>query len=253
MTYKPPFTITDSALNAIVEISEMLGRWSAETKGNLTPHLRRNNLIRTIHASLAIENNSLSEKQVSAVIDGKKILGAQREIHEVKNAFATYEKMQNWQPSSLEDLLEAHEILMSSLVDEAGKFRRGLVGVYSGDTLVHMAPPADRVPHLMQDLLNWLGKTDTHPLVASCVFHYEFEFIHPFSDGNGRMGRLWQTLILSKWQPLLAFLPVETVVYEQQNQYYQALGASDKVGDSTLFIEFMLNALRISMQEVLDV
>ena len=183
----------------------------------------------------------------------KKILGAQREIHEVKNAFATYEKMQNWQPSSLEDLLEAHEILMSSLVDEAGKFRRGLVGVYSGDTLVHMAPPADRVPHLMQDLLNWLGKTDTHPLVASCVFHYEFEFIHPFSDGNGRMGRLWQTLILSKWQPLLAFLPVETVVYEQQNQYYQALGASDKVGDSTLFIEFMLNALRISMQEVLDV
>ncbi len=251
MTYRPPFTITESMLKAVAEICEMLGRWSVESKMDLLPQLRRQNRIRTIHASLAIENNSLSEKQVSAVIEGKNVLGHPREIHEVKNAFATYEEMQNWQPSSLEDLLKAHEILMSGLVDEAGKFRKGSVGVYNGKSLVHMAPPADPVPHLMQDLLNWLGKTDTHPLIASCAFHYEFEFIHPFSDGNGRMGRLWQSLILSKWQPLLAFLPVETVVHKQQSQYYQALSACDKNGNSNIFIEFMLDALRVSMQETI--
>lgn len=253
MTYKPPFTITEPILKAVAEISEMVGRLAIKSEAKFSPKLRRQNRIRTIHASLAIENNSLTEKQVSAVIEGKKVLGHPREIHEVKNAFTTYDKMQNWQPSSLKDLLEAHEILMNNLVDETGKFRSGLVGVYKDKALIHMAPPADRVPHLMQDLLNWLGKTNSHPLVASCVFHYEFEFIHPFSDGNGRMGRLWQSLILSKWQPLLAFLPVETVVHEQQNQYYQALGASDKAGNSTIFIEFMLNALKISLQEALDV
>lgn len=229
----------------------MLGRWSAETGGNLNPQLRRNNRIRTIHASLAIENNSLTEKQVSTVIEGKPVLGSPREVKEVQNAILAYEEMPNWNSSSIDDLLRAHEILMRSLVDEAGKFRSTAVGIYKDKTLIHMAPPADRVPYLMQELLDWLDKTETHPLIVSCVFHYEFEFIHPFSDGNGRMGRLWQSLILSKWQPLLAHLPVETVVHQQQEQYYQALGACDKAGDSTLFIEFMLGAIKQAMSEVM--
>jgi len=250
MTYQPPFTITNSALKAVAEISELFGRWSAQTKENLSPQLRRQNRIRTIHASLAIENNSLSEKQVSAVLEGKRVLGSPREIKEVQNAILAYDEMQNLRPENLSDLLKAHEILMSALVEEAGKFRSGAVGIYKDKTLIHMAPSADRVPHLMRDLLNWLAKTDVHPLIASCVFHYEFEFIHPFSDGNGRMGRLWQSLILSKWQPLFAHLPVETIVYDQQEQYYQALGACDKSGDSSLFIEFMLNAIKLAMEEV---
>jgi len=251
MTYKPPFTITESMLKSVAEICELVGRWSVESKLDLAPQLRRQNRIRTIHASLAIESNSLSEKQVSAVIEGKTVLGAPREIREVQNAFATYEEMSNWRSDSLDDLFKAHEILMSGLVDEVGKFRSGSVGVYQDTTLIHLAPPADRVPHLMQDLLDWLGKTDTHPLIASCVFHYEFEFIHPFSDGNGRMGRLWQSLILSKWKPLLAFLPVETVVHKRQSQYYQALGACDKNANSNIFIKFMLDALRVAMQETI--
>lgn len=251
MTYQPPFTITESMLKSVAEICEMIGRCSFESSPNFTPQLRRQNRIRTIHASLAIENNSLSEKQVSAVIDGKIVLGHPREIYEVKNAFAAYEEMSNWQPNNLQDLLTAHKTLMQALVDEAGKFRSGSVGVYKDKTLIHLAPPADRVTHLMQNLLSWIGETKTHPLIASCAFHYEFEFIHPFADGNGRMGRLWQSLILSKWQPLLAFLPVETVVYKRQDQYYQALGACDKAGNSNIFIEFMLDALCVSMQETI--
>ncbi len=250
MTCQPPFTITNSTLKAVAEIAELFGRWSAQTKENLSPQLRRQNRIRTIHASLAIENNSLTEKQVSAVIEGKPVLGSLREIKEVQNAILAYDEMQNWQPANLNDLLKAHEILMSALVEEVGKFRSGAVGIYKDRALIHMAPPADRVPHLMRDLLNWLVKTDIHPLISSCVFHYEFEFIHPFSDGNGRMGRLWQSLILSKWQPLFAHLPVETVVHQKQEQYYQALGACDQAGDSTLFIEFMLGAIKEAMEEV---
>lgn len=250
MTYQPPFTISNSVLKSVAEISELFGRWSEKMGFDLNPKLRRQNRIRTIHASLAIENNSLSEKQVSAVIDGKRVLAPQKEIHEVKNAFATYEAMSNWRPSSMKDLLKAHEILMSGLIDEVGKFRSGLVGIYRGKTLLHFAPPPDRVHNLMKDLLNWLGKTDVHPLIASCVFHYEFEFIHPFSDGNGRMGRLWQSLILSKWQPLFGFLPVETIVHKQQAKYYNALNACNKSGDSTIFIEFMLDAIKQVMEEV---
>ncbi|NBV06202.1 MAG: Fic family protein [Proteobacteria bacterium] len=250
MAYRPPFLITDSVLKSIADIEEMVITWSFETREELNPQLRRNNRIRTIHASLAIENNSLSEKQVSAVIEGKTVLGQPREIQEVRNAFLAYEEMSNWQPENLQDLLKAHEILMRGLVDEAGKFRSGLVGIYKDQTLIHMAPPAERVPHLIQDLLDWLSKTETHPLINSCVFHYEFEFIHPFSDGNGRMGRLWQSLILSKYVPFLAYLPVETVVHKQQEKYYQVLGACDKAGDSTLFIEFMLDAIKQAMAEV---
>ncbi len=176
-------------------------------------------------------------------------MGLPREIQEVRNAFAAYEKMDMWQARSQDDLLAAHGLLMSGLVDHAGQFRSGGVAVYRDQKIVHMAPPASRVHTLIHDLLHWLQETDLHPLIASCIFHYEFEFIHPFPDGNGRMGRLWQTLILKKWQPLLAYLPVETVLREKQETYYEALSASDAASDSTFFVEFMLQALHQAMKE----
>ena len=211
--------------------------------------MRRDNRIRTIQASLAIENNSLSLEQVTAVLDGKRVLGQPREIQEVRNAFAAYEHMADWQPESRNDLLSAHGLLMAGLMDAPGRIRHGDVGIYRGDKLVHMAPPASRVGTLVDQLLGWLDRTDTHPLIASCVFHYEFEFIHPFADGNGRMGRLWQTLMLGRWQPMLAYLPVETVIRSQQQDYYAALAASDKASDATPFVEFMLWTLHAAMTE----
>ncbi|MDO9268403.1 MAG: Fic family protein [Methylobacter sp.] len=217
----------------------------------LSPQLRRNNRIRTIQASLAIENNTLSIEQVTAVLEGKQVLGLPREIQEVRNAFAAYEQLPNWQAHSCADLLTAQGLLMAGLVDDAGCFRTGGVGIYNGQDLVHMAPPASRVAALMADLLSWLASAPVHPLIASCVFHYEFEFIHPFADGNGRMGRLWQTLILSQWQPLLAYLPVESVIRVRQTAYYQALADADSLADSTPFIEFMLQALLDAMTDVL--
>jgi fido (protein-threonine AMPylation protein) len=176
-------------------------------------------------------------------------LGLPREIQEVRNAFAAYEHLPQWQPTALNDLLAAHGVLMAGLLDDAGRFRSGGVGIYRGDALMHMAPPASRVGVLMQDLLDWLARGELHLLVASCVFHYEFEFIHPFADGNGRLGRLWQTLILSRWKPLLAFLPVETVVRDRQDAYYQALADADKLADTAPFVAFMLQALHTAMGE----
>jgi Fic family protein len=213
------------------------------------PKLRRENRIRSIHASLAIENNTLTVDQVTSVIAGKRVLGPQREIQEVKNAFAAYEAMTSWKPSALKDLLAAHRLMLKGLVDEAGKFRTRSVGIAKGKRIVHLAPPASRVPGLMKDLLGWLKRTDAHPLIAGCVFHYELEFIHPFADGNGRMGRLWQTLILSQWKPLFAFLPVETVIRDQQAEYYKILAACDKAGNSTAFIEFLLSALVVALRD----
>lgn len=249
--YSPPLRITPAMLQKVAEICEMLGRWSVSGGAALSPQLRRNNRIRSIQASLAIENNTLSLEQVTAVLDGKRVLGLPREVQEVRNAFAAYERMDAWRPDSLDDLLTAHEILMAGLVDAPGHLRRGGVGVYSGDVLVHMAPPANRVSKLIGDLLHWLAETDLHPLIVSCVFHYEFEFIHPFTDGNGRMGRLWQTLILSRWQPMLAYLPVETVVRARQKDYYQALADADGTAETGPFVEFMLQALHAAMTEVL--
>jgi len=217
--YYPPYTITPAILNLVAEISEIIGRYTVLAEQNLTPRLRRENRIRTIQASLAIENNSLTLEQVSAVIEGKRVMGHPREIQEVRNAFAAYEAMEGWDARSKKDLLTAHDLLMRALVEETGRYRSGGVGIFRGEQLVHMAPPADRVPKLMADLLDWLKKTKEHPLVASCIFHYEFEFIHPFADGNGRMGRLWQTLILRNWKPLFAYLPVETVIRERQGAY----------------------------------
>ncbi len=247
--YHPPFDITPAILQRSNEIAETLGRWSALLQGDLSPKLRRSQRIQTIQASLAIENNTLSVAQVTDILDGKRVLGLPREIQEVRNAFTTYEKMPLWKSTSREDLLDAHRLLMLGLVDHPGQFRAGGVAIYRGTRVVHMAPPAHRVTILMQDLLHWLSTTTFSPLIASCIFHYEFEFIHPFEDGNGRMGRLWQTLILSKWQPVLAYLPVETVIHEQQDGYYQALAASDQMANSMPFVEFMLTALQEAIQK----
>jgi Fic family protein len=247
--YQPPLTLTPRMLALVAEIGERVGRLSAEQPGGLTPQLRRGNRIRTIQASLAIENNTLSVEQVTAVLDGKRVLGLPREIQEVRNAFAAYEAMAGWQAERRADLLAAHGLLMHGLLDNAGRLRSGGVGIYRGERLLHMAPPAGRVGQLIDDLLQWLRYTELHPLIASCVFHYEFEFIHPFADGNGRMGRLWQTLMLSRWRPVLAFLPVETVIRDQQADYYEALAAADKAAEATPFVEFMLEALRQALLE----
>ena len=196
----------------MADIAERLGAWKAANRGALVPELRRGNRIRSLQASLAIEQNTLSVEQVTAVLAGKPVLGSPKEVQEVRNAFTAYETMERWQPHRLADLLQAHGLLMAGLVDRPGKLRDGDVGIWRGSKLLHMAPPAGQVPRLVKDLLAWLRRTDAHPLVASAAFHYDFEFIHPFSDGNGRMGRLWQTLILARWQPMLAWLPVETVI-----------------------------------------
>ena len=250
MAYTPPFTITNDILNLVAEISVMLGRLEVANPELMSPQLRRGNRIKTIQASLAIENNTLSLEQVTAVINGKRVLGLPREIQEVNNAFDAYERLSSWAATNTEDLLHAHSCLMFGLDEQAGNFRRGGVGIYRGDSLIHMPPPADRVRVLVAELLGWVKSTDVHPLIASCVFHYEFEFIHPFADGNGRMGRLWQTLVLSQWQPLFAYVPVETVIREEQEAYYQALSESDNRSEATPFIAFMLNALFTALKEL---
>ncbi len=247
--YTPPYTITPGILSLVAEIAGEVGRLGALAGAGSVPKLRRENRIRSIHASLAIENNTLSLDQVSSVIAGKRVMGPSREIQEVKNAFAAYEAMPSWKPSSVKDLLAAHRLMLEDLVDGAGKVRSRAVGIAHGKRIVHLAPPAARVPGLMKDLLGWLKRSDAHPLIAGCVFHYELEFIHPFADGNGRMGRLWQTLILSQWNTLFAFLPVETVIRDQQADYYKVLAACDKAGNSTAFIEFLLAALLTALRE----
>ena len=251
MSYQPPYTITPKILQQVADSVALLTRWQISSQASLTPQLRRNNRIRTIQASLAIENNSLSIDQVTAVLDGKPVLGLPREIQEVRNAFAAYEQLPHWKAESETDCLTAHGLLMAGLVDQAGCFRSSGVGIYNNQTLVHAAPSASRVSALMADLLAWLASESVHPLIASCVFHYEFEFIHPFADGNGRMGRLWQTLILSQWQPLLAYLPVESIIRDRQTAYYKALADADNLANSTPFIEFMLQALLDALTEVL--
>jgi Fic family protein len=249
--YSPPFRITSDIVRLVSEISEILGRFSLTHSPEFSPVLRRSNRLKSVQASLAIENNTLSLEQVTAIINGKRILGHPREIREVKNAFAVYDMIGQLNPHSEKDLLKAHAVLMSSLVDTAGRYRLGGVGIMKGKTVVHVAPPAKRVPGLMRDLFTWLKSAEAHPLILSSIFHYEFEFIHPFADGNGRMGRLWQTVILSRWKPLLAYLPVETVVRNQQQKYYAALSTSDKEADATAFISFMLQAIIKALREAM--
>jgi Fic family protein len=237
-------------IRLVGEIGEALGRHAVSAEKARTPHLGRGNRIRTVQASLAIENNTLSLEQVTAIFDGKRVLGKPREIKEVRNAFAAYEQLEGWDPFSLPDLLDAHRVLLDGLVDDPGVFRRGGVGVVRGREVLHIAPPANRVAHLVGDLLDWLRTTDDHPLIAGSAFHYELEFIHPFSDGNGRMGRLWQTVILSRWRPLMAYLPVETVIHDRRRDYYRMLVRADSLADATPFIEFMLAALLEAIEEV---
>lgn len=247
----PPFTISSKTVRLISEICETLGGFSAARPFDFAPMLRRGNRLRSIQASLAIENNTLSIEQVTAIINGRNVIGHPREIQEVKNAFAAYEMLDYLNPLSQKDLLKVHAVLMSALVNDAGHYRSGGAGIVKGKKVVHIAPPAVRIQPLMFDLFAWLKNSDVHPLIASSVFHYEFEFIHPFVDGNGRMGRLWQTLILSRWRPVLAFLPVETVIRNRQEEYYRVLEKSDQMAESTLFVEFMLSAIKEALQEAI--
>lgn len=239
----PPFTLTTNIIHLVANISEHIGRLSFATTQAAELRLNRINRIRTIQGSLAIEGNTLSEEQITAILDGKRVIAPPRELQEARNAIVVYEKLEQWQPEKEKDLLSAHALLMQSLVDDAGHYRKGNVGVMKGEQVVHMAPPANRVAGLMKNLLHWLKTSNQHPLIASCVFHYEFEFIHPFSDGNGRMGRLWQTLILSQWNPLFQNIPVESLVHEHQAEYYQAINASTQKTDCAPFIEFMLKMI----------
>ena len=241
--YKPPFTVSAKAINLIAKISGQLERYAIRMEQEDTLRLRRANRIKTIHSSLAIEGNTLSEGEVQAVLEGKKVVAPLKEIQEVKNAIKTYELYPKLNPFSIQDLLLAHGTMMSGLVDEAGMFRKGGVGVFDGDKPIHIAPPADRVRDLMSDLFGWLENADDHLLIRSCVFHYEFEFIHPFADGNGRIGRLWQSLILGRLNPIFEHLPVENMVYSNQQAYYHAINRSSDLGDSGPFIDFMLEEI----------
>jgi Fic family protein len=240
--------MTDKITNLIAAVSEQLGQIRILSRGNLTPHLRKENRIRTIHSSLAIEHNSLSLEQVTAIIDGRRILGNPVEIKEVKNAYTTYEMMLTLDPYSVDDLLKAHETMMNELISENGRFRSGGVGVFNGKTLVHMAPPANMVPGQIQDLLIWYKSSEIHPLIRSAIFHYEFEFIHPFADGNGRMGRMWHSLLLGRWNEIFYWLPVEELIRSRQEEYYNALGKSDRDADSSAFVEFLLQVILDTLQ-----
>lgn len=241
--YTPPFSVTETIINLVAEISEKIGSITAWQHMSINPRLRRDSRIRTIHGTLAIENNTLSLSQVTDVINGKRVLGAPEEIREVKNAYEAYERLLSFDPYSIDDLLKGHAILMDGLVKETGRFRSGGVGVFKGSQVVHMAPPADIVPEHIRNLLAWIKHTDVHPLIKSCVFHYEFEFIHPFADGNGRMGRMWNTLLLYRWKPVFAWIPVEAIIRERQSEYYEALSAADQAADATPFIKFLLRAI----------
>ena len=243
--YTPPFTITNRMVAVISQIAEKLGHISNYREFESKLYLRRNNRIRSIHSSLAIEANSLSLDEVKGVIDGKTVIGQQKEIHEVKNAYLAYEEIGTLDPYSLEDLKRIHGIMTYLTVAESGTFRQGGEGVFDGDRCIFMAPPAKLVPDLMDQLFTWMrhAAEEIHPLILSSVFHYEFVFIHPFSDGNGRMARLWQTGLLSQWNPVFQYLPIESRIHEYQPAYYDAISGCHSAGKSDGFIEFMLDKI----------
>ncbi len=243
--YEPLFNITNEMLTCVASVSEKIGRITAVGSLDSKPHLRKNNRIRSIHSSLKIEANSLTLGQVRDVINGKTVLGEQKEIQEVKNAYAAYELLDEINPWSIEDLKRFHGIITKYVVEESGVFRRGEEGVFHGDQCIFMAPPARMVPQLMEDLFGWMeeSRNSVHPLILSCVFHYEFVFIHPFADGNGRMARLWQTALLSKWKPVFAYIPLESQIERFQEQYYAAIARCHVEGKSNAFIEFMLTQI----------
>lgn len=243
LMYTPPFRLTARILNLVAEISAKIERYAILLEKDTELRLRKANRIKTIHSSLAIEGNELTENQVRDIINGKNVVAPLREIQEVKNAIATYDLFPTLNPFDEKDLLRAHATMMQALVDNPGRWRCGGVGVFGEKGCLHLAPPAERVPALMSDLFEWLKNAEDHLLIRSCVFHYEFEFIHPFIDGNGRTGRLWQSLILTQLHPLFAHLPVENMVFSNQQAYYDAITASTAAGESTPFIEFMLGEI----------
>lgn len=246
--YTPSFTISSKAVNIIAEISVLIERYDINVELNENLMLRKVNRIKTIHSSLAIEGNNLSESEVIDIVNGKEVIAPLKEIQEVKNAINTYNLYETFNPFSVEDLLKAHCSMMQLLSNDAGRFRKGGVGVFEGENLIHMAPPADRVPYLIKELFEWLEKSEDHILIKSSVFHYEFEFIHPFSDGNGRIGRLWQSLILGKLHPLFEYLPIENMIYKNQQTYYNAIAKSSAINDSGVFIDFMLQEILNSLK-----
>lgn len=243
--YRPPFTITNKMLSYVSSISEKIGRISVIGNLESKPHLRKNNRIKSIHSSLKIEANSLTLGQVRDVINGKAVLGEQKEIQEVKNAYTAYEHLVEINPYDIWHLKKYHGIMTKYLVEESGEFRSGEEGVFNGDHCIFMAPPARFVPQLMNDLFAWMKKArkDVHPLILSSVFHYEFVFIHPFADGNGRMARLWHTAILSKWKPVFEYIPIESRIEKFQDEYYDAIAQCHVAGESTIFVEFMLSQI----------
>lgn len=242
-SYQPPFSITPKILRLLGQVSEQLGRIAEREHQARVLMLRRVNRMRTIQGSLAIEGNSLNLSQMTAVLEGKPVIAPPREVQEVKNALAVYERFERYDPHSEADLLDTHHLLMAGLTEEIGRYRSGGVGIISGNSVVHVAPPATQVPRLMAQLFAWLNTTEHPALIAGAVFHYEFEFIHPFADGNGRMGRLWQSLILARWNPLFANLPVESLVHASQSGYYQAIAESTQATDCAPFVEFMLETI----------
>ncbi len=248
---KPPYTITNKALSLSLEIATILGQLEGIKSKSPQPELRKQNRIRTIQGSLSIEGNTLSISQITAILENKRVIGPQKDIAEVVNAIAAYQHLSSYSFASVTSMLKAHKYLMNGLIKEAGRFRLGNVGILKGREVSHVAPPASRVPDLMEDLFSYLKKDkDTHPLIRSCVFHYELMFIHPFADGNGRVGRLWQTVILMKYHPIFEYVPIESLIKENQQEYYDVLEACDSSGDSTAFIEFLLALIRQSLSEL---
>ncbi len=250
---KPPFEISNQIIDYVAEIAELAGRLTAFSPLSTSPTLRRANRIRTIHGSLAIEQNPLSLEQVTAVLNGKHVLAPPKDIAEVKNAYAIYERLDELDPYSVDDLLTAHGIMTRGLMEESGVFRTRPVGVVDSEGhVLHFGTLPQYVPDLVMELLDWAKTSEVHMLIRSCVFHYEFELIHPFSDGNGRVGRLWHTLLLSKWNPAFAWLPVESIIHDRQQEYYDAINASNDAGESTVFIEFMLSAIKASLMDAVN-
>lgn len=249
---QPPYTLTPQIFHLVTAISEKLGEAKALYLDVPTPQLRKRNKIQTIHASLKIEGNTLSEAQITAILDNKRVVGPQADIREVQNAIAVYEDIRTYTPTSVKSFLAAHKTLMTGLIDKPGAYRRGGVGILHGSQVAHVAPPAGNVPFLMNDLFDYLNTSEDHPLIKSCVFHYEVEFIHPFQDGNGRMGRLWQSVILAQAYPVFTHLPFETLISAEQEAYYQALAQSDKAGNSTAFITYMLEIIDSALASLLS-
>ncbi len=248
--YTPPYAITTKTVNLISQISKELTKLEFNSPQAVTPMLRKKNRIKTLAGTLEIEGNFLGEEKITAILDGKRVLGTMRELAEIEGAINAYENIENYKHDDMDSLLGAHKLLMSGILTTAGNFRFVNVGVGSKEGVSHVAPPYDRVPELMHDLFGWLKNSDEHPLIKSCVFHYEFEFIHPFSDGNGRIGRLWQSVILINYNQLFASLPTESIVRDHQEQYYDALEKSGELGESTPFVEFMLEMILEAINKV---